>query len=198
MQEQGFTLVEILMAVLVLAVGLGLGMASFGQILANNRMAVAVNDLVTSLHAARSEAITRRGTVTICPVPGGRGECDDGASLAEGWQIFADDNSNGVRDPGEALLQAHPGLPGDLAGGFSAMGRPGAGNFISFNATGQLPPAGTPLAGTLSHLQLCDFRGDVDTGGGVAAGRWIEVLPTGWPQVHRLRERVQSSPLGGC
>jgi prepilin-type N-terminal cleavage/methylation domain-containing protein len=198
MQEKGFTLVEIMLSILLLAIVLGLGTASFGRILANNRMAVAVNDLVSSLHAARSEAITRRATVVICPAPGGQGDCDPGASLAQGWQVFADDNQNGTRDAGETLLLSYPGLPGELVDGFSAMGRPGAGNFISFNALGQLPPAGEPLANTLSHFQVCDFRGDADTGDGVAAGRWIEVLPTGWPQVHRLRERVQAGPLGGC
>lgn len=197
-KESGFTLIEMMITVLVLAIGLGVGIASFREVMANNRMAVAVNDLVGSLHVARSQAITRRTTVTICPAPGGQGDCDDAGSLAEGWQVFADDNGDGARSPGEELLQSYRGMDPQLLEGFEAAGRPGSGNYISFNATGQLPPPGTPLDGTLTQFQICDYRGDRDTGNGIAAGRWIELLPTGWPQVHRQRSRVQGGPLGGC
>ena len=29
------------------------------------------------------------------------------------------------------------------------------------------------------HIQLCDYRGDVDTGAGIAAGRWIQISQLG-------------------
>ena len=45
-----------------------------------------------------------------------------------------------------------------------------------------------------------DARGDVDTGGGVAAGRWIQIGVTGRPQLYRMQAEVQSAanPVGGC
>ena len=57
-----------------------------------------------------------------------------------------------------------------------------------------------PPSANLTDLQFCDHRGDVDTGGGIAAGRWIRLTPNGRPQLVRERARLQSvdNPLGGC
>ena len=196
-QQEGFSLVELMLVIMVLGIGLGLGVSSFVQVRATSEMAAAVNDLVASLHAARSEAVTRRSPVTICAASGDT-DCDPAATFGTGWLIFPDANRNGLRDEGEPLLQAHGPLRAGLADRLQAIGRNGPVAYISFTPVGQLPPAGTPLAEGATQMQLCDFRGDMDTGAGVAAGRWIEVLPTGWPQVHRLREQVQGGPLGGC
>ena len=50
------------------------------------------------------------------------------------------------------------------------------------------------------NIQICDRRGDVDTGAGIAAGRWIQVSPLGRQQLVRTRADIQSdrNPLGGC
>lgn len=181
----------------VCAIALGLGVPAFSSLFANDRMSSATNELVASLHAARSDAITRRSTVTICPTPGSATTCADGGTLAQGWTVFVDRDGNGSIDPDDSVLERHAALSAELAAGFSASPA-GAPGYISFAPDGSL---GTPtLSDPLHDIQLCDHRGDVDTGGGVAAGRWIQIYPTGRIDLHRERSVLQGprAPLGGC
>ena len=181
----------------VVAIALGIGVPAFATLLANNRMSAAVNDLVASLHAARSEAVKRQVTVTLCPTPDGTGACTNGGTLADGWTVFVDRNADAIISGDDTVLQRHPGLPVELRAGLSA-GPTTALSYIAFAGTGTV---GTPtLTSSIRDLQLCDGRGDVDTGGGIAAGRWLQLHPTGWPELHRDRVSIQGgrAPLGGC
>lgn len=180
--------------VCVMALALGFGIPAFSALFANNRMSAAVNDVVSSLHTARSAAITRRNTVTLCAAPGGGNEC--GGSLADGWVVFVDANGDAEIDPGEEILTTHGALPPASAEGLRVLPEQDP-EYVAFAATGRL---GTPgLPDSITDLQFCDERGDVDTGGGVAAGRWIRISETGHPVIQRSRAVLQaSSPLGGC
>jgi type IV fimbrial biogenesis protein FimT len=55
----GFTLIELLITLSILAVLLGIGMPSLVSFINNNQMTSQANDLVYSVHMARSEAIKR-------------------------------------------------------------------------------------------------------------------------------------------
>ena len=68
--------------------------------------------------------------------------------------------------------------------------------YILYGANGFPQAAGVGPA--INDIQLCDARGDHDTGGGVAAGRWIQIGPTGRPQTYRMQAEVQGNPVGGC
>jgi len=65
--NQGFSLVELLIVIAVLAVVLGFAVPNMRQMVLNNRTKTAVNSLVNGLQMARSEAITRNKTITFCP-----------------------------------------------------------------------------------------------------------------------------------
>ena len=65
--HSGFTLIELMTTLLVAGVVLGIGIPVFNEFVATNRMASGVNDLTSSLHLARTEAVKRRVNVTICP-----------------------------------------------------------------------------------------------------------------------------------
>lgn len=56
------------------------------------------------------------------------------------------------------------------------------------------------MAVAVRNIQLCDARGNQDTGSGVAAGRWIAVSPAGRPALIDRVAQLQdaSNPLGGC
>lgn len=193
----GMTLVELLTTMLVLAIVLGLGVPAFFNVVDNNRMAAAVNELVASVHFARSEAVKRRVSTTLCASADGVA-CGDGASLRDGWIVFVDGEPpaapNGTVDGADQVLQSR----GPLAASITTLKvDPGVTRqYLSFGPGGfvQSLPGLQPIANVL----LCDRRGDRDTGGGVAAGRHVLVSPTGRPQVHRQRAEVQASPLGGC
>jgi type IV fimbrial biogenesis protein FimT len=67
----GFTLVELLVTIAIVAILAGLAVPSFKDLIAGQRIKSAGFDLVTSLMLARSEAIKQNGNVTITPATGG-------------------------------------------------------------------------------------------------------------------------------
>lgn len=176
----------------VVAIALGLGAPLFTTLAANQRMTAATNDLVTSLHAARSEALKRQVTVALCATPDGGGGCVDGGTLATGWTVFVDRNGDGAISADDVILQRHGTLSADLRDGVTTT--PAA---VVYNDAGGLV-LDAPL--TDYHIQLCDHRGDADTGAGIAAGRWIQISRIGRQQLVRTRADLQSArnPLGGC
>lgn len=196
-QERGFSLIELLFVLAVAAIALGIGIPAFATLFANNRMSAATNDLVSSLYAARSEAIMRQVTVTLCPTVDGDGPCLPNGSLASGWSVFVDRNADANISADDVVVQRHAALPSQLWDGLT-VNPAAAPAYIIFSGTGAVGTAALP--DSLTDIQLCDERGDVDTGGGVAAGRWIQIHPTGRLELQRDRDILQGarSPLGGC
>jgi type IV fimbrial biogenesis protein FimT len=194
--EAGFNLLELMITLMIVGMVLGFGIPSFNQFIANNRMAAAANDLVTSIHTARTEAVKRRQTVTICASSdwsSANPTCDLGGG-GGGWIVFFDANGDVNVDGGDTVVLAHP----PLAEGVTFAIDPGSVPYAQYGGNGfpRTAAAGTPI----SNMQLCDDRGDVDVGGGVAAGRWIAIGVTGRPQLYRMQADVQSAanPVGGC
>jgi type IV fimbrial biogenesis protein FimT len=81
-EARGFTLVELMVTLLVLAVLLGLAVPSFRDAALSSRLTGYANDLVASVQVARSEAIKRNASVTLCA-------STDGSTCAEdvGWEV---------------------------------------------------------------------------------------------------------------
>lgn len=65
-KQNGVTLIELMIAIAVLAVLLGIGIPSFQETIRTNRVAAITNDLVAALQFARSEAVRRGENVTVC------------------------------------------------------------------------------------------------------------------------------------
>jgi type IV fimbrial biogenesis protein FimT len=194
-RQHGFNLLELMVTVTIAAVVLGIGVPTFTEVLANNRMAGAANDLVTAVHTARTEAVKRRATVTICASSNwdaANPDCDLGGGTA-GWIVFTDtDGDVSVDAPGDTVVLTHAPLADGLTFDIDA----GASPYMQFGGNGfpQTAAAGVPI----TNIQLCDGRGDRNTGNGIAAGRWIAVGVTGRPQLYRLQADVQGNPIGGC
>jgi type IV fimbrial biogenesis protein FimT len=200
--REGFTLIELLVLMMVMAITLGIGVPAFMNMTANARMSAAANDVVASLHAARAEASARGRTVTLCASSDRDADapsCDPAAPLLEGWIAFEDRDADGVADPTEPVLQSHGPLDARIAraAGSGTDGGPAA--YLAFRADG-VPQDLPGLGAGVRNIQLCDERGDEDTGGGTAAGRWIAVAPAGRATLVDERGRLQgdANPLGGC
>lgn len=102
----GFTLLELMVGITVLALVLGIGVPTFTEMVRNNRQTAAVNQLVTSLNLARSEAVKRRIRVSLCPSNAAQDACDAAASWSQGWLIFEDDSGTaGTLDGSDEILQ---------------------------------------------------------------------------------------------
>ena len=194
-KKEGFSLIELMVIISVLALALGLGVPAFNDMLSNSRMSTAVNDLVSSLHAARSEAISRQASVVLCPANAAGTSCQADGDLKDGWLVFIDSDDNAAVDAGEPIVQRHGPVGSGPVLELSVFPADSGGR-ITFSAAGTLR-----VAESTTDIQICDARGDRDTGGGVAAGRWIRVQPTGQPEIRRMRSDLQDTdinPLGGC
>jgi len=192
-RQRGYNLLELMITLTVAGVVLGIGIPSFTQFMDNSRMAAAANDLVTSIHAARTEAVKRRQAVTLCASSdwsSASPSCD--LAGGRGWIVFVDNNANASLDGSDTLLLALA-APAD---GVQISVDAGAARYIQYGGNGFLQPAAAGT--TFTNIQFCDHRGNADTGGGVAAGRWVQIGPTGRPQVYRMQAEVQGGPLGGC
>lgn len=148
--QQGFTLGEILAVLAVAGIGLALAVPGLQALGHDNSRAAAVNQLVGSLHLARSEAITRNRPVALCASSTGTG-CNS-HDWSDGWIVFVDEDGDQQRSPSEALL-AHAPPPGLLLGSaefagalsYTADGRPqgsgaatGSGSFVFCAAGAEL------------------------------------------------------------
>ena len=167
MHAEGVTLIEFLVTIGVLAIITAIGAPMLNDLIANSRMSAAVNDVVTTLHLARSEAVKRRTSVTICPslnADSAAPSCAAAAGFDEGWIAFADDNANATVDANEVVVHAHGPLPETIADNSrwsDEDGNAATPFYIAFAPSGfRQNLVGLPAA--VAHLQLCDHRGDHD------------------------------------
>lgn len=68
--QHGLTLIELLVAIAVLAIIATVGVPSFQRFTARNEVAAEVMRIRTALALARNTAVTRRTTVSVCSSPG--------------------------------------------------------------------------------------------------------------------------------
>ena len=89
---RGFTLVELMLVIVVLAILLAWGIPSFTDYIARKRIDAAATQLVASVQLARSQAITTGKTVSLCGSSNGTAcnESDWGA----GWLVYIGSNRN--------------------------------------------------------------------------------------------------------
>jgi type IV fimbrial biogenesis protein FimT len=103
-KDRGFTLVELLIAVAVAAILLGIGVPSFSRVLNTTRLSDASNTLLASMKRARSEAIKRNGRVTLCKSSDGV-TCASAGGWEQGWIMFHDSNHDGDRSRDEPVIE---------------------------------------------------------------------------------------------
>lgn len=105
-RPRGFTLLELIVTLSIAGVLLGLAVPAFGGMWRNSQRTVAVNALVHGIFLARSTALTRRHTVTICRSPDGQACSNGTADWQHGWMVFVnlDRDEPPIRDDNEPVL----------------------------------------------------------------------------------------------
>ncbi|GHD18024.1 hypothetical protein GCM10007052_25190 [Halioglobus japonicus] len=108
--QQGFTLVELMVVITVLLVLLVVAVPGLSSLIRNNQMVTDTYALRATLNNARSEAITRRARVVVCPTTDGSA-CVSSSDWSTGYMTFVDTDQNTVpdpNDPAEELIQWEP------------------------------------------------------------------------------------------
>ena len=105
-RSRGLSVVELTTTLAVTLVLLAIGIPGFRSISGNNAISAGLNDMVSHLHYARSEAIKRGIQVVLCPSDGGR-DCLDSFHWQDGFMVFADNNGNRRLDERESVLRFH-------------------------------------------------------------------------------------------
>lgn len=94
---RGFTLIELMIVIVVVAIGAALAAPSFRETIANYRVRGGAESIVNGLNYARAEAVRRNGSVTFTLNASGSGwSVDQIAPTAQAIQTRPDADSPGV------------------------------------------------------------------------------------------------------
>jgi type IV fimbrial biogenesis protein FimT len=172
--QAGFTLIELVMTMAIAGILISIAIPSFTSIITNTRMTSGINELVTALNLARSEAIRRGEQVTA------RRKGTSSGQWGSGWEVFVDydllytfnDNGNATLcEAGEdCLLRTYETLPN----GFTlATGAGSCQDYVSYSSQGYRDP---------TNNANCTFTLCKDSGAAVPR-RTITINTIGRPTV---------------
>ena len=99
-KQTGLTLIELIVTMAVLGIVLASALPSMNGIIDSNRRSANINLFVGSLNLARSEAVKRNNSVSLCTSSSGTA-CDNTLSWEDGWLVFVDIDGDGVVDAGD-------------------------------------------------------------------------------------------------
>ena len=139
----GFTLIELMVVIAIVAVLSTLAAPSFRRIIQSNAIASGVNTFMADLRFARSEAIRRGGEVVMCRSDApeattavcGSNSGPNGNGWVSGWIIFHDINGDGTRTSTEPLLRVQ--TPITNIDSIVEAGRGSSSTKFRFTATGR-------------------------------------------------------------
>lgn len=182
-RTRGFTLMELMIALAVAAIILTLAVPNFSRFRLNNRLSNAANDALSVITRARTDAIKRQISVSLCAstVPNAAAPtCSDGA--IEGLISFIDLNNNCLRDSGEDLLGTTTYEVLDSSA--NPLRVRTNGNCMSFASTGFRQNIASRIS--ISRMTFCDDRGlALLPGTTMSAGRGVSVSSTGRARITR-------------
>ena len=167
----GFTAIELMVVVSIVAILAALAGPSFTPLIENWRVRESAEQLQSTLHYARSEAIKRGGRVVIQKIPNNTNGCTTASGTRDwdcGWNVCEDTNNNGTCNATETKLQEV-----SLSGTANIMRKP-SGKSLKFDRYGMTNGANI-LSFTLSP-ERTGIKTDSTATLCLAAGGRIRVL----------------------
>lgn len=147
----GFTLIELMVTLALVAILLRIGVPSFVSFQRNSELTSAANGLLASINTARTEAMKRNLRAAVVPT--------DGSSWAGGWTVYVDvDGTDGFNASNDLVIATQSAL----ASYFSVSGNntaSGSSPYIMFNGSGYPvtnSAAPTSLSVAISRNDLAD------------------------------------------
>ena len=98
--DRGWTLIELTVAVAIVAATLLLAGPAYERFLAHYRLRSHAHALANALNIARSEAVKRGLRVNVCQ-SADLATCNHGGGFESGWLLHVDADNQGQPDPGE-------------------------------------------------------------------------------------------------
>lgn len=176
--RHGFTLIELLVATVVVAVTATLAPPSYRALIEQAELMQQIYAFDAALNLARSEAVKRGGTVTVCPSASpdpATAQCT-GSQWEIGWIVFVDRNGNGSFDANDEILRAS----GPLVAGYTLRGSaatlcatspcaitldpegvPSAAGVVMLCRDGALSPSRAILISTVGRISVAEDRDGV-------------------------------------
>jgi len=113
-RNSGFTMLELIMVVMIVAILAAVGTPTFRYVTASNRISGEVNSLLGDMQFARSQAVKTGQPVTICTSTTLTSCAATNINTWQvGWIIFVDANANHVFDAAnDTLLRVQPAFTG--------------------------------------------------------------------------------------
>ncbi len=190
-KSAGFTLLELLIALVMLAILAGIAAPSFTDYLATNGVFSHRQDINAAVMMARSEALNRNKTITICP---SLNSTNCSGTWSNGWLVFIDDGE-GAGTPRDGLLSGSEQIISayDYTGKNSITvvdaDSSSALNYLSFNEQGRPAEAGVPSSRRVL-ITICDSKNTASLARGlllIGSGRLIRTRDNNNDGVHESR-----------
>lgn len=132
--SSGFTLLELLIAIAILAILMAVAAPNLSDSIRSNRVQTELRQLAGAVALARSEAAMRGTPVSICRSVDGA-SC--GGSWSDGWLVFVDAGAvDGQVDVGEEVLRAQAASNAVTVAVMDDAATPTAQNFVRFDRSG--------------------------------------------------------------
>ena len=109
--QRGLSLIELIVTMAIAAIVLGVGVPTFGNVIADNSMASNANRFVASINLARSSAVRYQRPAVICASSNYNATtptCDAGTDWSNGWIVYVDKDRDGAVDADEVQSVFEP------------------------------------------------------------------------------------------
>ena len=153
----GFTLIELMIAMAILAILIRVAAPSMRDMIVNSRLQGASSDLVADLSLARGSAAAKGQRVTICQSTDSA-TYTGGSTWQDGWIVFVDGNSNGTfESASDTLIKAHEATNSNVTvAPYSTTGTPPALSAANTAITSvRYRPSGTTTSTSAIGFRVC-------------------------------------------
>ena len=95
MYQQGISLIQLLLTLLLIAIGTQLASPVYSTLIENHRRQLAAQQLANTLRNARTEALLRHHSIVVYALPGG---------WSKGWRVIIDKDGKDYTNPNNPIL----------------------------------------------------------------------------------------------
>lgn len=136
-RQGGFTIIELMITILVVAILAAIAVPSFDNLIKRNRIDAIQSQLSAALAAARTAATTRNANVVVCASDGDQTCVEASGSWSDGWLVFVDSNGDTKLDADEQVLEVFKNNNNFNIRAYSGITKTAA-NFIAYGTRGFL------------------------------------------------------------